>query len=616
MADLRMPARVPVTDALTPKFMTAVIAAVVVCGLYFGRPVLMPLALAVLMSFAIAPLVAVLRHLRLGHVPAILLSLALALVILSAIGAFVGAQFAGLAGDLPRYQTNIGHKIQSIRGSTGHGTIARLNQTIEILADQITGNRDQQNQPVAGALPEEKPVPVEIRRQTVAPWEVAQTILGPLLEPLATLALVLVFVGFIMLQKDDLRDRFVRLAGSNDMQRTAVALDEAASRLSRYLALQTIINACFGATIGVGLFLIGVPNSGLWALIGMLFRFVPYVGVPIAFLFPATLAVAVDPGWSMLFSTMALFGSVEAIVGQMIEPFVYGRSMGLSAVAVVVAAVFWTWLWGPVGLLLSTPLTMCFVVLGRHIDSLKFLDVMLGDTPALKTEESLYLRMLAEDPDDATEDAEEFLRHSTLAAYYDEVVARALMLAQADVNRGVLDATRQTRIRDAIEGVILNLSERKDETGIKPVELPPAWRGGKPVLCIAGRGPLDEAAAMLLVDMLQKYGVGAQVVSSDQSSAAQIASLDVTAVQVICVSYLEPGTYKNARYQVRRLRTHAPGVPVMAVFWGLGDDHSRYLDSIEATECDVVTTGLKETIHHVLVFARRSAKSDVEKAAE
>ncbi len=616
MADLRMPARVPVTDALTPKFMTAVIAAVVVCGLYFGRPVLMPLALAVLMSFAIAPLVAVLRHLRLGHVPAILLSLALALVILSAIGAFVGAQFAGLAGDLPRYQTNIGHKIQSIRGSTGHGTIARLNQTIEILADQITGNRDQQNQPVAGALPEEKPVPVEIRRQTVAPWEVAQTILGPLLEPLATLALVLVFVGFIMLQKDDLRDRFVRLAGSNDMQRTAVALDEAASRLSRYLALQTIINACFGATIGVGLFLIGVPNSGLWALIGMLFRFVPYVGVPIAFLFPATLAVAVDPGWSMLFSTMALFGSVEAIVGQMIEPFVYGRSMGLSAVAVVVAAVFWTWLWGPVGLLLSTPLTMCFVVLGRHIDSLKFLDVMLGDTPALKTEESLYLRMLAEDPDDATEDAEEFLRHSTLAAYYDEVVARALMLAQADVNRGVLDATRQTRIRDAIEGVILNLSERKDETGIKPVELPPAWRGGKPVLCIAGRGPLDEAAAMLLVDMLQKYGVGAQVVSSDQSSAAQIASLDVTAVQVICVSYLEPGTYKNARYQVRRLRKHAPGVPVMAVFWGLGDDHSRYLDSIEATECDVVTTGLKETIHHVLVFARRSAKSDVEKAAE
>jgi len=609
-----MPARIPATDTLTPKFMTAVIAAVVVCGLYFGRPVLMPLALAVLMSFAIAPLVGLLRHLRLGHVPAVLLSLAMALVILSAVGAFVGSQFAGLASDLPRYQTNIGHKIQSIRGSTD-GTIARLNQTIEALADQFTGVREQQSRPATGVTMEEKPVPVEIRRQSVAPWAVAQSILGPLLEPLATLALVLVFVAFIMLQKDDLRDRFVRLAGSNDMQRTAVALDEAASRLSHYLALQTIINACFGLTIGVGLWLIGVPNSGLWALIGMLLRFVPYVGVPIAFLFPATLAVAVDPGWSMLFWVMALFGGVEAVVGQMIEPFVYGRSMGLSAVAVVVSAVFWTWLWGPVGLLLSTPLTMCFVVLGRHIESLKFLDVMLGDTPALKTEESLYLRMLAENPDDATEDAEDFLRDSTLAAYYDEVVARSLMLAQADVNRDVLDATRQARIRDAIKSVVLNLSGRKEETGIKPIELAPSWLG-KPVLCIAGRGPLDEAAAFLLVDMLGKYGIGASVISSDQASAAQIDSLDVSGVQIVCVSYLEPGTYKNARYQVRRLRKRAPGTPVMTVFWGLGDDHSRYLDSIEATESDVVTTGLKETIHSVLAFARRAKLPATENAAE
>ncbi|MBN9553265.1 MAG: AI-2E family transporter [Alphaproteobacteria bacterium] len=609
-----MPARIPATDTLTPKFMTAVIAVIVVCGLYFGRPVLMPLALAVLMSFAIAPLVGLLRHLRLGHVPAVLLSLAMALVILSAVGAFVGSQFAGLASDLPRYQTNIGHKIQSIRGSTD-GTIARINQTIEALADQITGVREQQAAPPTGAVPEEKPVPVVIRRQGLAPWAVAQSILGPLLEPLATLALVLVFVAFIMLQKDDLRDRFVRLAGSGDMQRTAVALDEAASRLSHYLALQTIINASFGLTIGVGLWLIGVPNSGLWALIGMLMRFVPYVGVPIAFLFPATLAVAVDPGWSMLFWVMALFGGVEAIVGQMIEPFVYGRSMGLSAVAVVVAAVFWTWLWGPVGLLLSTPLTMCFVVLGRHIESLKFLDVMLGDTPALKIEESLYLRMLAENPEDATEDAEEFLRGSTLAAYYDEVVAKSLMLAQADVNRDALDATRQARIRDAIRSVVLNLSERNEDTGIKRVDLAPSW-AGKPVLCIAGRGPLDEAAAFLLVDMLGKYGVGAAVVSSDQASAAQIDSLDMTGVQIVCVSYLEPGTYKNARYQVRRLRKRAPGVPVMTVFWGLGDDHSRYLDSIEATESDVVTTGLKETIHHILVFARRAKLPAQEVAAQ
>ncbi|MGH6829123.1 MAG: AI-2E family transporter [Rhizomicrobium sp.] len=609
-----MAARAPVTDTLTPKFMTAVIAAVVVSGLYFGRPVLMPLALAVVMSFALAPLVELLRHLRLGHLPAVLLSLAMAVIILSAVGTFVGSQFAGLAADLPSYQSNIAHKIQSIRGEAGHGTFAKLNQTIENLADQITGARDQQNRPVVPNLPpEEKPVPVEITRQSIAPWEMAQTILGPLLQPLATLALVLVFVGFILLQKDDLRDRFVRLAGSRDMQRTTVALDEAASRLSRYLALQTIINTSFGFTIGIGLWLIGIPNAGLWALMAMLFRFVPYVGVPIAFLFPAALAIAVDPGWSKLFWVMALFGGVEAVTGQMIEPFVYGRSMGLSAVAVVVAAVFWTWLWGPVGLLLSTPLTMCLVVLGRHIESLAFLDVMLGDTPALKTEESLYLRMLAENPEEAAEDAEDFLRHNSLAAYYDEVAGRALMLAQADINRGVLDLVRQARIRDIIKGMILNLSDRRE--GIRPVELPASWRHGKPVLCIAGRGALDEAAALLLVDMLGKYGVGARLVSSDHASAAEIESLDATGVQLACVSYLEPGTFKNARQQVRRLRKHLPAANVMVVFWGLGDDHSRYLDGVEATESDVVTTGLKDTVHHILAFARR-ARPAVERAAE
>ena len=602
MAELKIPA----PDSLTQRFMMAVIFAVVVSGIYFGRPVLMPLALAVVLSFALAPLVAVLRHIRLGHVPSVLLSLVVAMVLIAGLGTFVGSQLAGLAHDLPSYQNNISHKIVALRGTADGGTLSRLNRTIEALGEQISGGRDRPATVPATGTTEDTPVPVVIQRESIAPWEVAQSILGPLLEPLGVVALVLVFVGFILLQKDDLRDRFVRLAGSRDMQRTTVALDEAASRLSRYLFLQTAINACFGVIIGVGLWLIGIPNAGLWGLIGMLFRFVPFVGVPLAFTFPAILAVAVDPGWSELLWVMGLFGGVEFITGQAIEPFVYGRGMGLSAVAVVVAFVFWTWLWGPVGLLLSTPMTMCFVVLGRHIEGLKFLDVMLGDQPALAMDESLYLRMLADDPDDATEDAEEFLRSHSLSAYYDEVAARALMLAQADVNRGVLDPLRQTRIRDAIKGLIANLSDREDPGAAKALgELPPAWRK-TPILCIAGRGPLDEAAALLLVDMLAKYGVGARVASSDQTSAAQIDELEVEGVCVACVSYLEPGTYKNARYQVRRLRKRMPDVPVIAIFWGVASDHSRYLDGVEATECDVVTTGLKETIHHVLAFARRS----------
>ena len=609
MSDLPRPVAAK-PDTLTPKFMVAVITAVVVAGLYLGRPVLMPLALSVLISFALVPLVSLLKRLRLGNVVPVLVSLILAVVILSSLAAFMGSQLANLAADLPRYQTNLGHKIQSVVGSAIHNdTINRLNSTVNNLAEQVTGgSRPEETGP---ATPNQiKPIPVEIQRTSLAPWAVAQNVLGPLLEPLGLIALVLVFVGFILLQKDDLRDRFVRLAGSRDMQRTTVALDEAASRLSRYLFLQTCINTCFGLTIGLGLWLIGVPNAGLWALMSMLLRFVPYVGVPLASVFPLTLALAVDPGWSMMVWAAALYGSVEFIVGQAIEPFLYGRSMGLSAVAVVVAAVFWTWLWGAVGLLLSTPLTMCFVVFSRHVDSLKFLDVMLGDQPALRFEESLYLRMLAEDPDEAADEAEDFLRANSLSAYYDEVAARALMLAQTDVNRGVLDPLRQSRIRDAIKGLIVNLADRKDEAAIG-ADLPESWRDApqEPVMCVAGRGPLDEAAALLLVDMLSKYGITARVVSSDETSATNIRELPCEGVQLTCVSYLEPGTFKNARYQVRRLRKHMPGVPVMALFWGLTGDHTRSLDGIEATECDIVTTGLKETVQHILAFARRSAAS-------
>lgn len=609
MADLKSsPHRAVGADPLTPKFMTAVITAVVVAGIYFGRPVLMPLALAVLMAFALAPLVGLLKRWHLGQVAPVLISVLLAVVVLTSLGGFMGSQLAKLAAELPRYQTNLAHKIQSVvGGAANNNTIMRLNKTVETLAEQVTGSSKAEE--TAGVTPDDpiKPIPVIIRRTSVAPWSIAQTVLGPLLEPLGLIVLVLVFVGFILLQKDDLRDRIVRLAGSRDMQRTTIALDEAASRLSRYLFLQTGVNICFGLIIGIGLWLIGIPNPGLWGLMSGLMRFVPYVGVPLASLFPLALALAVDPGWSMLVQAMILYFVVDAVTGQAIEPFLYGRSMGLSAVAVVVAAAFWTWLWGPVGLLLSTPLTMCFVVFSRHVESLKFLDVMLGDQPALRAEQSLYLRMLANDPDEAADEAEIFLKQNSLSAYYDEVAARALMLAQTDVDRGVLDPVRQERIRDAIKGLIVNLSDRKDEDAGDPSH---NWHGAsvEPVLCVAGRGPLDEAAALLLVDMLGKYGVGARVVSSDETSATHIRELSCAGVRLTCVSYLEPGTFKNARYQVRRLRKHMPGVPVIAIFWGLAGDNSRYLDGIEATESDIVTTGLKETVQHILAFARRASQ--------
>ena len=267
--------------------------------------------------------------------------------------------------------------------------------------------------PVA-ALPRnnqpQDPVPVEIHQPNPSPFLLLQQFAVPLLQPFATAGIVLVFVIFFLLQREDLRDRFIRLAGAGDLRRTTVAMDDAASRLSRYLLTQTAINTSFGVLVGTGLWFIGVPHPVLWGILGMLLRFVPYIGPVIAAALPAIVAFAVDPGWAMLLWAVALFLVVELAIGQVIEPWLYGHSTGLSGIAVVVAAAFWTLLWGPVGLLLSTPLTMCLVVLGRHVERLQFLEVLLGDQPALAPEEAFYQRMLAGDPDEAAHQAEEFLK--------------------------------------------------------------------------------------------------------------------------------------------------------------------------------------------------------------
>ena len=446
-----------------------------------------------------------------------------------------------------------------------------------------------------------------------------ENIAGPILEPLVNLAIVIVFVGFILLQKEDLRDRFIRLAGYQDLQRTTLALDEAADRLSHYLFLQTSINAIFGSIIGIGLWLIGIPNPGLWGLLAGMLRFVPYVGVPLAAVFPLALGFAIDPGWTKVLWTAGLFFTLEPVVGQFIEPVIYGRNMGLSAVAVVVAAVFWTWVWGPVGLLLSTPLTMCLVVLGRHIEPLKFLDVLLGDQPPLEAEESLYLRMLAGDPDTAALEGEAFIRNNSLLDYFDDVTIKALTLAQRDFDRGTLDHHRLSAIRETVDSLIENLSDRDEvPAGVEkegeplpplpaldPEELPENWRG-RPVLCIAGRSALDEAAAALLAHVVEKHGIGATVVSASDVSPANLAKLEVGNVQVVCVSYLDPGNYKNVRYLMRRLKKRFASAHPIAGFWGHAESDSSYLDSVEAMEMDVAGS-LTEAADRILVLAR-SAK--------
>src|SRR3954454_5221445 len=455
--------------ALLSAVSSAILAVIIVATLYFGREIFVPVALAILLSFVLAPVVNLLQRIRIPRAVAVVGVVALAFAAIFGLGGLMATQLTQLAGDLPRYQSTMREKIKSFRGATaGSGTLERAADMLQDLSKELDKPKDT-TRASAGPLVRQasptgavQPVPVEVRQPDPGALESLRTVISPLIQPLATTGIIVIFVIFILLQREDLRNRFIRLAGSHDLQRTTAALDDAGSRLSRLFLIQLVVNAAFGLAIGLGLWMIGVPSAVLCGILAGVLRFVPYIGAFIAAGFPLALAAAVDPGWSMLLWTLALFLVIEPVVGHVVEPMVYGHSTGLSPVAVVVSATFWTALWGPIGLVLATPLTVCLVVLGRHVERLEFLAVMFGDRPALSPPEIFYQRMLAGDPTEAAEKAEEFLIERSLTSYYDEVALKGLQLAQADAERGALNHERLTKIRDAVREFANNISDQDD----------------------------------------------------------------------------------------------------------------------------------------------------------
>ena len=439
------------------------IGTVIVAALYIGREILIPITLAVLLSFVLAPLADLLRRLWLGRVVSALLAVLLALGAILLIGGLIGTQMAQLAGDAPRYAATIEHKVETLR----EATLGRLSSLADSLG--LPGRLTHTETPPAGpdaspatAAPGAAPPP-QGTTAISSPWELAQRILSPVLGPLETTGIVFIVAIFILLQREDLRDRMIRIMGATDLRRTTTALDDAARRLSRYFLAQLGINLVFGCVIGIGLFLIGVPSPLLWGVLATLLRFVPYIGAVLAGALPVALAAAVDPGWNLAIWTAALFLVTEPVMGQVVEPMVYGHSTGLSPVSVVISAIFWSWLWGPIGLILSTPLTLCLVVLGRHVQRLEFLDVLLGDRPALTPVESFYQRMLAGDPDEALDQAELLLKERSLSSYYDEVALKGLQLAANDASRGVVPPEQIERVKNAIRGLVADLASHEDQ---------------------------------------------------------------------------------------------------------------------------------------------------------
>jgi len=611
----------------------------VIAALYLAREILIPITLAILLSFLLAPIVELLRRGRLGRVPAVLLAVIMALGVILGFGGAIGSQVAQLATNIPQYAVTIENKVDTVRsytvgriasfvGSLGHQDASRENSQIP------SGTRPSTGRP-AGITPQA--APAGTTESAASPLALAERYLSPALSPLVTMGIVFVVAIFILLQREDLRDRLIRLFGATDLHRTTAALDDAARRLSRYFLTQLAINATFGLVIGIGLYFIGVPNPVLWGMLSALLRFVPYIGSFIAAGLPIALAAAVEPGWSMAIWTAALYVVVELLVSQAVEPMLYGHSTGLSPLAVVVAAIFWSWLWGPIGLILSMPLTLCLVVLGRYVERLEFLAVLLGDRPALTPVESFYQRILAGDADEAQDYAELLLKDRSLSSYYDEVALKGLQLAAVDAQRGVLHKEQLERVKNTIKELVSELAVHDDrepapeksdaEAAAAPSderemskapppdcderereEFAPTWRTEAPVLCLAGKGPLDEAASAMLAQLLGKHGLGARIVPYEAASRETVASLDVSGITIVCISYLDiSGTPSHLRYLIRRLRRKLPHIPILVGLWPTEDEVLKEARVRAIIGADYCSTSLREAVSYCIEAAQKAS---------
>ena len=606
-----------------------VLAAVLIGTLYVGREVFVPIALAILLSFVLAPLVRVLERWRIPRPISVVGVVLLAFASIFVIGGMIAAQITQLAGDLPRYELTMREKIKSLRGAAAtSGTLERAADVLQDLGKELDRPKDViPRSPIQTSVPsqEAKPIPVEARQPPPSALENIAALIAPLLHPLTTTGLVAIFVVFILLQREDLRNRLIKLAGSHDLQKTTAALDDAARRLSRLFLTQLALNSAFGLVIGTGLWLIGVPSAALWGILAAVLRFVPYIGALISAVFPMALAAAVDPGWTTLLLTAALFLIVEPIVGHVIEPMLYGHSTGLSPIAVVLSATFWTSLWGPIGLVLATPLTICLVVLGRHVERLQFLDVMFGDRPALSPPEIFYQRMLAGDPTEALDKAEEFLKERPLSTYYDDVALKGLKLAAADVARGSLDAAGTEKIKAVTKELVDDLDDQDDSTEpsattqdaeaaaavetveeetpdlpvLKKEELALEWQADKPVLCIAGRGPLDEAAGAMLAQLLEKHGIGARIEGTKALSMSNVVPTD--GVAMVCLSYLDTTSPAHMRYMTRRARRKWPDARILIGCWLAEGDAASLAATLKP---DAMALTLRDAVKSCLAAAQ------------
>ncbi len=576
-----------------------------IAALYLGRQVFIPLALALILSFLLTPLVMALEKLRLGRVPAVLM-----VTILSF--AFIGTVIWGAAGplveilsELPSYKENLDIKIQALHATNG-GSLSKATATVEALNKELSAMpRDvrarAQNKATA------RPLPVQVTAPQSSLVEELRELLGPLTGPIETAAIVIIFTLFMLVKREDLRNRLIRLAGRGQLSLMTQALDDAAQRLSRYLMLQFLVNASYGLLFGLALHFIGVPHARLFGVLCAILRFVPYIGTLIGAAFPIAMSLAVFPGWGHAGLTFGAFVILELTVSNILEPLLYGAHTGISSLAILVAAVFWAMLWGPVGLVLSTPLTVCLMVLGRHVPQLKFLEIVLGDEPVLPAEQHFYQRLLALDQEEARTIAETYLKDHPVELLYETVLIPALKLAEQDYNTGDVDDNTRRFIFRTTKDLVEELGENFEESDLagstdadRHDEVRPRITGTSTaeIACVPAREGADELATKMLAQVLSR--AGHRVHEFSTASIENVASeLSPEASRIVILSAIPPFSVNQARLLCRRLRKSISDVEIVVGLWNFEGGATAAQERLKAGCPTVVITTLSDALKQI-----------------
>lgn len=563
--------------------------------LYFGREVLIPITLAVMLSLLVAPLIHALRRIGLGQTASVWAVVLVLVLVLSAIATVIGSQVLRMGASMPQYEETMRGKLaaldQMTLGKLGV-VIDPVQRVIDRVSEEGESHPDTPASASSGVLPKSTPVArplqVELHEPPLGPLKVLSRIVGSVWGPLSSAGIVIVVLIFVLLEQEALRDRFIRLAGGGDLRATTIAVNDAGERLAHFFANQFAVNFSVGAVIWAGLALLGHSQALLWATVAALLRFVPYVGVWIAAACATLFAAAVEPGWSLAIMTLGLFVVVEMVVSQLVEPFLYGHTTGLSPLSVVIAAIFWGWIWGPVGLVVSTPLTLCLVVAGRYVKALNALEILFGEVPALTLPQNFYQRALSGDAGSVIQRARTILKSKPFAAYCDSVLMPAMHLARLDFTSGSITRAEQVRFRSAVAEVIEALSgPRRWWSQRQPIslladvnlgrqlrdrrELLSGQRGsvevpsGSLVLCVGVDSTFNELAAEILVRVLGDGLVGRHLLVEDLGNPA-LRGVNPESVAAVCLVSLQPCKEQERLESLAGdIRLHMPGAKIVAL---------------------------------------------------